>query len=93
MKNILPNVINIYGKRFKVKELDSTTALGIMDPDKSIIFINFKEHRTEKELLHTFFHEYFHAMHFRLGLFQVLSSEVLEILAETQATMIVETFF
>jgi hypothetical protein len=65
----------------------------MMDFDVSTIYINFSLHKTPRQLLHTFWHEYFHALHYILGLHQCLSSDVLEILAETQASIIVETFY
>jgi Zn-dependent peptidase ImmA (M78 family) len=93
MKGVLPNSITIYGKKFKVVQLLEAGYAGMMDYDKSRIYINSSAHKTDKQLLLTFWHEIFHAFHYRLGLHQALSAEILEILAESQATLIVELFY
>ena len=93
MEGILPKKITIHGKLFKVKPFNNPSAYGLMDYEASVIYINFEIHKTARLLLLTFWHEYFHALHYRLGLHQVLSPEMLEILAETQAEMVVEMFY
>lgn len=93
MEKILPKSIPIYGKRFAVREVKNSNFLGMMDYDSSTIYINFSLHKKPKHVIHTFWHEIFHAFHYRLGLHQCLSSDVLEILAESQATLIVEMFY
>lgn len=92
MDGILPKSITLLGKKFKVKAFDSNH-MGMMDYEGGVIYYNPKVHTNDRQLLHTFWHEIFHALHYRLGLHQCLSADVLEILAETQAELIIEFFY
>jgi hypothetical protein len=92
MEGILPKSITLLGKKFKVKVFNNNVC-GMMDYENATIYYNPKAHTNNRQLLHTFWHEIFHALHYRLGLHQCLSPDVLEILAETQAELIIEFFY
>ena len=92
MDGILPKSITLLGKKFKVVPFDSNH-MGMMDYEASTIYYNPKLNTSNRLLLITFWHEIWHAFHYRLGLHQTLSPEMLEVLAETQAELIVEFFY
>jgi hypothetical protein len=52
------------------------------------IFINIEQ--SEEQLIATFFHELFHSMQFVLGMQNAISREMMEMLAENSATLVVQ---
>lgn len=88
MKFKIPSKVNVHGKKFKVKVIDTQEFAGMMDFEASMIYLSCNQNR--RQLVFTFWHEYFHALHYRLGLHQALSREILEVLAEAQAQAVVE---
>lgn len=89
----IPKTINIYGVKFKIKLTKMTEYSGLMDYKAKTIYISEVHNKTDKEKVATLWHELFHALHYRLGLDQALSREMLEILAESQATLIMELIY
>ena len=88
MKFKIPSRVNVYGKKFKVKIVNTYEFMGMMDFDSSTIYLSAIQ--SKKQMVFTFWHEFFHALHYRLGMHQALNREVLEILAESQAQAVVE---
>lgn len=85
----IPKSIMVFGKKFKIKIVDTHEFAGMMDSDKGIIYLSV--HQTKEQMLATYFHEIFHALHYRIGLNQALSKDMMEVLAESQATLMMET--
>lgn len=88
MKFKIPKKVTIFGKKFKVKIVDTHEFAGLMDSEKATIYLSI--HQSDQQLIATFFHEAYHAMHWRIGLNQALSRDMLEVLAESQATLLME---
>ena len=86
----IPKTVSIFGKKFKVKIVHTREFAGMMDSERSIIYLS--AHQTKEEMLATYLHEAFHALHWRIGLNQALSKDMLEVLAESQSTLIMELF-
>lgn len=76
----------VFGTKFKIKLVDTPLFAGLCDPDLKTIFININQ--SEEQILATFWHEMFHAMQFVLGMNNAISREMMEILAENSATMV-----
>ena len=76
----------VFGTKFKVKLVDTSLFAGLCDPDLKTIFININQ--SEEQILATFWHEIFHAMQFVLGMNNAISREMMEILAENSATLV-----
>ena len=86
---IIPKSACIFGQKWSIEighvpDDDD----GICIPDDLKIHIN--KDLSEDDKIQTFFHEVFHAMCSRIGLRQVISHEVEEILAENNATIVTE---
>jgi Zn-dependent peptidase ImmA (M78 family) len=84
----IPKTIMVFGKKFKVKIIDTHEFAGMMDAEKGVIYLSV--HQTKEQMLSTYFHEIFHALHYRIGLNQALSRDMMEVLAESQATLMME---
>ena len=76
----------VFGVRFKIKFIDTNNFLGLCDPDAKTIFININQ--SEEQILATFWHEMFHAKQFVLGMNNAISKEMMEMLAENSATLV-----
>jgi len=95
----LPKSIAVFGVRYKVRLVSnpnykgdgsSSGNDGIVDHDK-------KEIQIDKELSHeekvsTLIHEMFHVLVKRLSLYQVIDSQLEEVIADGVAAMISENF-
>ena len=76
----------VFGTRFKIKLVDTSLFAGLCDPDLKTIFININQ--SDDQLLATLWHELFHAMQFVLGMNNAISREMMEMLAENSATLV-----
>ena len=86
MKFKIKKSYDIFGTKFKIKFVDTTLFAGLCDPDLKTIFININQ--SEDQVVATFWHEIFHAMQFVLGMNNAISREMMEILAENSATVV-----
>ena len=86
MKFKIPKKINVFGTVYKVKFVETQLFAGLCDPDLKTIFINIDQ--TDEQLIATFWHEVFHAMQFTLGMNNAISREMMEMLAENSATLV-----
>lgn len=78
----------VFGTKFKVKLVDTSLFAGLCDPDNKTIFININQ--SEEQILATLWHELFHAMQFVLGMNNAISREMMEMLAENSATLVIQ---
>lgn len=88
MKFKIPKTLTVFGKKFKIKLIDTHEFAGLMDAEKATIYLSI--HQTEQQLIATFWHEVFHSLHYRIGLNQALSRDMMEVLAEAQSTLLME---
>lgn len=88
MKNKIKKSYVVFGTRFKVKLVDTYMFAGLCDPDQKVIFIN--QNQSEEQIVATLWHELFHAMQFVLGMHNAISKEMMEILAENSATLVLQ---
>ena len=88
MKFKIPKSINVFGTKYKIKFVETTLFSGLCDPDLRTIFINIDQ--SDEQIHATFWHEANHAMQFVLGMNNAISREMMEMLAENTATLIVE---
>lgn len=88
MKFKIPNSINVFGSKYKVKMVDTVLFSGLCDPNSKAIFINVNQ--SEDQVVVTFWHEVMHAMQFTLGMDNAISKEMMEMLAENSANLIVQ---
>lgn len=86
MKFKIKKSYNVFGVKFKIKLVDTNLFLGLCDPDLKTIFININQ--SEEQILATFWHEMFHAKQFVLGMNNAISKEMMEMLAENSATLV-----
>ena len=86
MKFKIKKSYDIFGVRYKVKFVDTQLFAGLCDPDLKTIFININQ--SEEQIFASFWHEVFHAMQFSLGMQNAISREMMEILAENSATLV-----
>ena len=87
MKFKIPKSINVFGTKYKVKMVETGLFSGLCDPDKATIYININQ--SDDQIHATFWHEACHAMQFVLGMNNAISREMMEMLAENTATLIV----
>jgi len=87
MKFKIPKKINVFGTIYKVKFVETQLFSGLCDPDNKTIFINIDQ--SDEQLVATFLHEAFHAMQFVLGMNNAISREMMEMLAENSATLMI----
>lgn len=86
----LPKTVNVFGQKIKVKELKlSPEYAGLFNFQKLTIYIN-TEQLNEVERFHTFLHEFLHSVFWRLGLNQVISHEIEELLVENIARALID---
>ena len=91
-----PNEICVFGAKIKIIEhknlyYEGTKVDGIFQSDKRVIFLEKTLPRHEK--IHTLIHELGHAVLWRVSIVQCgLAPEVEEMIADTFATLMVETF-
>ena len=82
-----PQVVNIFGKTYKIQYKEMEEDLyGECKNDEFLIEID--RNQTGEKLIHTLLHEYFHAVIYRVGLKQVLSHDVEEMICENFATFL-----
>jgi len=86
MKFKIPKKINVFGTTYKIKLVKTSLFSGLCDQDLKVILINIDQ--TDEQLLATFWHEIFHAMQFVLGMNNAISREMMEMLAENSATLV-----
>ena len=84
----IPKSIDVFGTRYKVKFVDTDLFAGLCDSGKKTIFINANQNK--EQVLNTYLHEIFHAMQFTLGMQNAISREMMEMLAENSAVMVME---
>lgn len=84
----IPKSINVFGTRYRVKFVDTDLFAGLCDSAKRTIFINANQ--AKDQILSTYLHEVFHAMQFTLGMHNALSREMMEMIAENSAVMVME---
>jgi hypothetical protein len=90
MKLKIKKSYNVFGTKFKVKFVNTNMYAGLCDPDIKTIFISVNQ--SEEQIIATFFHEMFHAMQFVLGMHNAISREMMEMLAENSASLIMGIF-
>ena len=88
MKFKIPKKITVFGTVYKVKFVETALFAGMCDPDLKTIFININQE--EDQLMATFWHESFHAKQFVLGMQNAISREMMEMLAENSATLVMK---
>lgn len=88
MKFKIPKTVNVFGTKYKIKFVETSLFAGLCDPDLKTIFINIDQ--SDEQIHATFWHEIFHAMQFVLGMQNALSREMMEMLAENSATLVVQ---
>lgn len=88
MKIKIPKTLNVFGTKYKIKFVKTTLFSGLCDPDAKTIFINIEQ--SEEQIQATFWHEIFHAMQFVLGMNNAISREMMEMLAENSATLVMQ---
>ena len=76
----------VFGTKFKIKMVDTYLYAGLCDPELKTIFLNVNQ--GEEQILATLWHELFHAMQFVLGMNNAISREMMEMLAENSATLV-----
>jgi Zn-dependent peptidase ImmA (M78 family) len=86
----LPKSVLVLGIKYKVKLTDSRDYLGLCDSQLKTIYIS--KHQTAREAFHTLLHELIHAWQFRVGVHQAISREMLEIISEGLATVLLECY-
>lgn len=84
----IPKSIDVFGTRYRVKFVDTDLFAGLCDSSKKTIFINANQNK--EQILNTYLHEVFHAMQFTLGMHNAISREMMEMLAENSAVMVME---
>lgn len=90
----IPRKINVMGTEYIFKKeknmLNDNGQYGYCDWKEKII--GYDSDLKGTDLIHTILHEIDHAIRYESGLYQVLSNEVLEIIAETTATQFIRLF-
>jgi len=86
MKFKIPKKINVFGTVYKVKFVETQLFAGLCDSDVKTIFINIDQ--SDEQVRVTFLHEAIHAMQFTLGMHNAISREMMEMLAENTATLV-----
>ena len=86
MKFKIPKSINVFGTKYKIKMVSTMLFSGLCDSELKIIFINIDQ--SDEQLIATFWHEAVHAMQFTLGMHNAISREMMEMLAENTATLV-----
>lgn len=86
VKIIIKKSYNVFGTKFKIRFVETNMWSGLCDPGLKTIFINIDQ--SEEQILATFWHEMFHAMQFVLGMNNAFSREMMEMLAENSATLV-----
>jgi len=82
----------IYGQKWKI-QIDNSLPHGLAGQCQiSKKTIALSKNQSREELIHTLIHEMGHALTFRVGTFQAISDEMIEVLVESNATMITEAF-
>ena len=84
--------VEVFGQKIPVfkKPTLRDGHLGLYDNRTKIIEIEESLHG--KEYYHTLIHEMVHALQFRISLYQGLSPEMMEIIADTTATLMIDNF-
>lgn len=88
MKFKIPKSINVFGTKYKIKFVETNLFSGLCDPDIKTIFINIDQ--SEEQIQAAYWHEVFHAMQFVLGMNNAISREMMEMLAENSATLVMQ---
>jgi len=87
-KMYIPKCVNIMGETYTISPIkdlaESMGKYGYCDPKKKEIA--YEQTLENEDLLHTLIHEISHAQGFETGLYQAISHEILEVIAETGAT-------
>jgi len=96
-ERILPYSVSILGMKYKVtnkipkEHAQYNGSDGLFIGDKHLIYIN--DAMSEEMQWRAFYHEFIHAIQYRSGIsFTGISSEILEIMAETGASAIYELY-
>lgn len=84
----IPNSLPVFGVKYKIRFVDTDLFAGLCDPEKKTIFINRNQSKENIEI--TYWHEVFHAMQFSLGMNNAISREMMEMLAENSAKLVVQ---
>jgi hypothetical protein len=84
----IPNSVNIFGTKYKIRFVDTDLFAGLCDPAKKTIFIN--KNQTKENIDITFWHEVFHSVQFTLGMNNAISREMMEMIAENYAQVVVQ---
>lgn len=84
----IPKSIDVFGTKYKIKFVETELFAGLCDSGKRTIFINANQ--SKEQILSTYLHEIFHAMQFTLGMHNAISREMMEMIAENSAVMVME---
>lgn len=84
----IPKKINVFGVVYKIKFIDTDLFAGLCDPSKKTIFLNINQ--SKDQILSTYIHETIHAMQFSIGMNQAISRELMEIMAESTAVLVMD---
>jgi Zn-dependent peptidase ImmA (M78 family) len=77
----------IMGKSIKIKLVDTSEFAGMWDSEKNIIYLSTNQ--TKEQLEESFWHELNHLMQTFSGVTQAVSHELMEVMAEMNARIIV----
>jgi len=88
MKVKIPKSMDVFGVKYKIKFVETQLFSGLCDPDLKTIFINVDQ--SPEQIEAAYWHEMFHAMQFALGMNNAISREMMEILAENSATLVMK---
>lgn len=85
----IPKKVNVFGTIYKIKFIDSGGMFaGLCDSNKRIIFLDINQ--SKEQMISTYIHECVHAMQFSLAFNQAISREMMELMAENTATLIMQ---
>lgn len=89
----LPKSIPVLGKIHDIIEVtESTDEAGSMVKNQITINTSNIDHSNPDDMIHTLLHEFHHALTRRSGIYQGISEELDEVIADVFATALVEAF-
>lgn len=89
----IPKSLPVLGKPHEIIQLSEESGeSGCMDKGKITININNIDPNDPNDLMHTVLHEFHHALTRRSGIYQGISEELDEVIADVFATALLEAF-
>jgi hypothetical protein len=85
----IPKKLNVFGTVYKIKFVDSGGMFaGLCDMQKKTIYLDI--HQSKEQMIGTYIHEAIHAMQFSLAFNQAISREMMEMMAENTAVLVMQ---